>query len=361
MPGIRSAPREVMEITPALWSAFDRAIDETGRTFSAAVSPSDLRPFLDALQEAVRSAVVGRRPQPVPPPTSVSTSQVLECVRRRFVDELAGEPPANAQQAIHILSALGHVQCVLDLAVPESTPDLLAGRDAAGLLIEIAHDMRSPLAAILFLLDMLRSERSGAINPIQQQQLRLIYGASLGIMQLACDMIDSVRGEERLAADRPSDFSIAETMSSVKDIVQPMAEEKGIEVNLVLPADDIRSGLPMALNRILLNLTSNAIKFSNAGVVTLSAVQVSPTVVEFSVHDSGREIPPRVMEQLFRPFRHSDVRRARTFSSAGLGLSICHKLTLALGSELRVTTAAKGTRFYFLMDLPIVHQYGHRR
>lgn len=271
------------------------------------------------------------------------------------MDEIHSEQVANAQHAIHILSALGRVQCILDLAVPESTPDLLAGRDAAGLLIEIAHDMRSPLAAILFLLDMLRSERSGPVSPMQQQQLRLIYGASLGIMQLACDMIDSVRGAERLVADRPIEFSIAETLNSVKDIVQPMAEEKGVELELILPADDVRSGLPSALSRILLNLTSNAIKFSNDGVVTLGATQVSPKTVEFSVQDSGREIPPRVMEQLFRPFRHSDIRRTRTFSSAGLGLSICHKLTLALGSELLVTTTpTKGTRFYFLMDLPPV-------
>src|SRR5205814_3949191 len=107
-----------------------------------------------------------------------------------------------------------------------------------------------------------------------------------------------------------------------------------------LPLDDARRGLPTALNRILLNLTSNAIKFSTGGIVTISARQLSETAVEFSVQDSGREIPAQVMEQLFRPFRRSDARRARTFSSAGLGLSICHKLTLAMGSELRVTTTA---------------------
>jgi signal transduction histidine kinase len=133
-----------------------------------------------------------------------------------------------------------------------------------------------------------------------------------------------------------------------------MAEEKGVGLELILPRDDLRQGLPAAINRILLNLASNAIKFSGSGVVTMSAVQVSATLVEFSVKDSGREIPAQVMEQLFKPFRRSDARRARTFSSAGLGLSICHKLTLALGSELRVTTtASKGTRFHFLMDLPL--------
>ena len=247
------------------------------------------------------------------------------------------------------------MQCLLDMTLPEQTPDLLAGRDAAGLLIEIGHDMRSPLAAILFLLDMMRTERSGPINELQKQHLRLIYGASLGVMQLACDMIDSVRGAARLTGEGLSAFSIAETFSSVKEIVQPMAEEKGVGLELVLPEDDARLGLPTALNRILLNLTSNAIKFSGTGNVTISAVQLSQTSVEFSVQDSGREIPASVMGQLFSPFRRSDARRARTFSSAGLGLSICHKLALALGSELRVTTSpTRGTRFHFVMELPLV-------
>jgi signal transduction histidine kinase len=342
------------ELTIGVWAAFDRAVERTKEAFSSAVSPDDLNQFLESVSDSVRCAVIGVDPRPDAPAPSISASQVLESVRRSFVDEVHAEDAGDARQAIHILSALGRVQCLLDIAVPEQTPDLLAGRDAAGLLIEIAHDMRSPLAAILFLLDMLRSERCGAVTPLQQQQLRLIYGASLGMMQLACDMIDSVRGAERLVGERPSEFSIRQTLESVRDIVRPMAEEKGVEVGVVLPSDDIRVGLSAVLNRILLNLTSNAIKFTSDGIVTLAATQVSPTVVDFSVQDSGREIPPEVMEQLFRPFRRSDARRTRTFSSAGLGLSICHKLVLALGSELRVTTSSnKGTRFHFLIDLPI--------
>lgn len=343
------------EITLGVWRAFDRAIDEARDAFSPAVAAQDLLPFLDSLQDSVRCVVVGVPPQPASPPLSISTTQVLECVRRRFVTEVYSEEnAADAQQAIHILNALGHVQCLLDMGAREQTPDLLAGRDAAGLLIEIAHDMRSPLAAILFLLDMLRTERSGAINDLQKQQLRLIYGASLGVMQLACDLIDSVRGESKLVGERPTDFSIIETLSAVKEIVQPMGEEKGVGVEIIGPKRDARMGLPAALNRILLNLTSNAIKFTSSGMVTVTATEVSPTLVEFAVQDSGRGIPAEVMEQLFKPFRRSDARRARTFSSAGLGLSICHKLTLALGSELRVTTtASKGTRFYFVIDLPM--------
>jgi signal transduction histidine kinase len=342
-------------ITPGVWAAFDHAIDDARDAFSSAVADQDLSPFLNSLQDSVRLAVVGASPHPVWPPQSISTTQVLECVRRSFVNHVSSERAADPQQAIHILSALGHVQCLLDMAAPTHTPDLFAGRDAAGVLIEIGHDMRSPLAAILFLLDMLRTERSGPINELQKQQLRLIYGASLGVMQLACDMIDSVRGASKLVGETPTEFSIAETFASVREIVLPMAEEKGVGIELVLPVDDLRKGMPAALNRILLNLTTNAIKFTGSGVVTIKAAQLSQTLVEFSVKDSGREIPAQVMEQLFKPFRRSDVRRSRTFSSAGLGLSICHKLALALGSELRVaTTANKGTRFHFLVDLPLI-------
>jgi signal transduction histidine kinase len=349
--------RRPSHVAASVWSAFDRAVEEARNTFSAGVPPEDLFPFLDSLKDAVRCAVAGAAHCPTPVAGSISTTQVLECVRRKFVEEIRSEEAAQAQQAIHILSALGHVQCLLDVASPEQMPDLLAGRDAAGLLIEIAHDMRSPLAAILFLLEMLRTERSGPINELQHQQLRLIYGASLGIMQLACDLIDSVRGASRFLGERPTPFSIAETLKSVRDVVQPMAEEKGVTLEFVPPANDIRMGLPAALNRILLNLTSNAIKFTAAGAVTVAAKELGGHAVEFSVQDSGREIPAAVMEQLFRPFRRSETARARTFSSAGLGLSICHRLTLAMGSELRVTTTpAHGTRFHFAMNLPVVEE-----
>jgi signal transduction histidine kinase len=343
------------EIADGVWRAFDRAIGEARESFAGGVSLEDLLPFLHGLQEAVRRVVAGVRPEIPVVPAAVSTTQVVECVRRRFVDEVHSERASDAQQAIHILSALGRVQCLLDVNGTEQMPELLAGRDAAALLVEISHDIRSPLAAILFLLDMLRTERTGPMNAMQRQQLRLIYGASLGIMQLACDMIDSVRGESRLMADRPAEFSISDMFASVRDIVLPMAEEKGVQLEFLLSGQDRRKGIHAAINRILLNLTSNAIKFTDMGAVTLAATPLSESIIEFSVQDSGREIPRHVLEQLFRPFRRTEARRGRTFSSAGLGLSICHKLALALGSDLKVTTSpTKGTRFSFALSLPPV-------
>ena len=147
---------------------------------------------------------------------------------------------------------------------------------------------------------------------------------------------------------------MADVIQSVRDIVQPMAEEKGLAVVLQMPDADFRVGHPGALNRVLLNLTTNALKFTSEGQVEISALQRSRSVLEFSVKDTGRGIPPEVMSCLFETFRRRRAAGDYSFSSAGLGLSICRKLVIAMGSDLSVDTSpTTGTRFHFELDLPV--------
>jgi signal transduction histidine kinase len=138
------------------------------------------------------------------------------------------------------------------------------------------------------------------------------------------------------------------------DILRPMAEEKRLAMKAVAPSVDVRIGHPSALNRVLLNLATNAIKFTNAGSVTVSCRELDRTRIEFSVQDTGRGIPAEVLANLFEAFRQRQIPGDYAFSSAGLGLSICQKLVRAMGSELQVETELeKGTRFYFVLDLPM--------
>jgi signal transduction histidine kinase len=135
--------------------------------------------------------------------------------------------------------------------------------------------------------------------------------------------------------------------------VQPIAEEKGLEVGLSGPSDGLRIGYPVALSRVLLNLTTNALKFTDEGSVQVSAEERGPAQVEFSVRDTGRGIPPQAMAMLFEPFRRRQKERDYAFSGSGLGLSICRKLVEAMKSDLKVETSqGVGTRFYFVLDLP---------
>jgi signal transduction histidine kinase len=124
-------------------------------------------------------------------------------------------------------------------------------------------------------------------------------------------------------------------------------------VRIFPPNSDFRIGHPVALSRVLLNLTTNALKFTDEGTVEVSARQTTRTGLEFAVQDTGRGIPPQAMKTLFLPFRRRVKSGDYKFSGAGLGLSICRKLVEAMGAELKVDTSPElGTRFYFELDLP---------
>jgi signal transduction histidine kinase len=124
-------------------------------------------------------------------------------------------------------------------------------------------------------------------------------------------------------------------------------------VHLRPPTGDLRIGHPVALSRALLNLTCNALKFTEHGFVEVAAVAQDEIHVEFSVRDTGAGIDPQALNRLYQPFRRSRGRMGFTFSGTGLGLAITRKLVSAMGAELQVETGPTwGTRFYFVAALP---------
>jgi signal transduction histidine kinase len=221
-----------------------------------------------------------------------------------------------------------------------------------GLMVEIAHDLRSPLTSILFLSETLHNGLSGEVNELQRRQLALIYSAALGLSGLVSNSIELAAEGERLADPKPSPFSITETLQAVQDMVRPMAEEKELALRVRLEALDLRLGSPVALSRALLNLTCNALKFTEQGFVQITAVAKDGARVEFSVRDTGPGIDPHALDRLYQPFHRSCPGAGVRFSGTGLGLAITRKLIAAMGSELQVETGSWGTRFYFEVDLP---------
>lgn len=281
--------------------------------------------------------------------------RAVELFRRTLLDRLsARDDIAAAVDVVELLRTLERIQARMDSDACERFASRLSGPDGLELIVQVAHDLRSPLTSILFLSETLHNARSGAINPVQERQLGLIYSAAFGLSQIANDLIEMARGGERLMDREPVAFSVADILLSVNDIVHPMAEEKGLEVRLELPeSGDSRLGQPSALNRALLNLTTNAIKYTDEGHVTVGAQAVSRTGIQFWVRDTGRGLAPDVLASLFDPFQRRYSRADYSFSSSGLGLSICRKLITLMGGELHVESAPdQGTRFSFTLDLP---------
>lgn len=256
----------------------------------------------------------------------------------------------SAAELATLLAAMDGVDLVLGVVSDNEFTRHLTNSDAVTAVVEIAHDMRSPLTSILFLVETLRRGRSGPVTTVQERQLGLIYGAALGLNTLACDVIDAVRGGQRLVDGRPVPFSIAEVILGVCDTVRPISEEKGLPITCALPAVDGRIGYPGALGRVLLNLMTNALKYTHEGSVTIGATELTETRLSFWVADTGQGIPAHVMSMLFDGFRPSA--SGIRFSNAGLGLAICQDLLRSLGSTLQVESEPEtGTRFSFEIQL----------
>jgi signal transduction histidine kinase len=348
-------------IPEGLWTAFSEAVAEVEAEWQqvAEDSPSqdEVRSHLTALAGAIR-AVAGDGALPDRLPRTVLARRLIELLRRAVLARVAGvAPEIDGAGLLALLQAVEAVQRMLEPDWAQHFADRLSGPDGMELVVEVAHDLRSPLTSILFLAETLQRGRSGAINSVQERQLGLIYSAAFGLSSLASDVIELARGGDRLVDLDPLPFSVADIFESVRDIVQPIAEEKGLQVRLETPGDDFRVGHPVALSRVLLNLTTNALKFTSDGYVEVRGEQREGTRLEFSVRDTGRGIPPNAMLTLFEPFRRRQKQGEYAFSGAGLGLSICRKLVEAMHSTLRVETSPEnGTRFYFELDLPLASE-----
>ena len=281
-------------------------------------------------------------------------------IPRRFIDvlrtellvSLRAQPDClEAREVLDVFAALEEIIRRGELTSTGRFVARLAGAESVNAVVEIAHDIRSPLSSILFLVDTIRRGQSGKVSSVQERQLGLVYGAALGLSTLSSDLIDAVRGE-RLVDGRPTPFSVTEIILGVCAIVQPIGEEKGLPLQVTFPKVDGRVGYPSALNRVLLNLTSNALRYTDTGSVAIGCLELTEQRLEFWVKDTGRGIPDSVLAMLFDGFRPGSV--GIRFSSAGLGLAICRTLLEAMGSSLKIETSPiDGTRFSFQIDLPV--------
>ena len=287
-------------------------------------------------------------PVPVPP---VIAREYVSTLKVNFLAELATTPDLNANEVVRSLLKLDEAEDAWRRTDRGKFISRLTGSDCADAVVAIAHDIRSPLCSILLLVDALRHGDRGIPNPVRERQLGLIYGAAFGLSTTVTNLIAAARGDG-LVQGKPTPFSVSETMHSVSSIVQPMCEEKGIPLGMEFPENDARLGYASAVQQALLNLTSNAIRYTDAGSVAMGCSEVSADRVEFWVEDTGPGIPDDVLERLCYGFPPEGVKLR--FSSAGLGLAIVRTLVEAMGSTLQVDSGKDGTRFSFVLTLPVL-------
>ena len=210
------------------------------------------------------------------------------------------------------------------------------GGDQFDLAAALAHDLRSPVAAIQILAEGLQQGEGGPVNLLQHRRLGLIRSAAFSLCVLASDVEELARGRHLPLDGEPRPFSIRDVFADVEQVVAPLREAKVIALRFDTPSHmvDHRLGFPGVLRRVVLNLAMNALQATDAGSVTIAALPRDQRRVEFSVSDTGTGIDTHSL-------------------AVGLGLSICRDLLDGLGSGLKMASqAGVGTRVRFTLDLP---------
>jgi signal transduction histidine kinase len=358
-PAARNSGPESLTANPP--SALRRAAEQVGTQWGPVLIESfDAAEYTRASAWCLRAIDSGWYRQEIPGIDGDPTLGrfLLERMESALLVEMERDPEVDKAGALRLLRALDDVRRAVEPAWDRYFASQICGPDGLNLVLEVAHDLRSPLTSIRCLAESIERGSSGPVTELQRKQLRLIYSASLGLSSMATDVIEMARRGDQLFEGEPVPFSISELLEGVADLVGPMAAEKGLTFSYQRLPLDMRVGLPLPLSRVLLNLVSNACKFTDEGRVEVQLRQVGLQRVEFAVVDSGRGIPESAIPDLFRPFRRANARQGKSgylFSGTGLGLALCRKLLGAMGSELKFTTELNvGTKFFFELELPLV-------
>ncbi len=224
-------------------------------------------------------------------------------------------------------------------------------------LANMSHEIRTPMNAIQGFSHLaLRTET----NPRQRDYLLKIKSASGALLSLINDILDFSKIEAgKLYLERAA-FDLRAALQSVSAIAELRAREKGIGLRVeVAPAvPTVLIGDSLRLNQVILNLVSNAIKFTERGEVTVTLRPVFATAseisLEISVRDTGIGMMPEQQARLFNSFSQADSSTTRRFGGTGLGLAISKQLVELMGASILVdSTPGKGSCFRFTVNLGV--------
>ena len=238
----------------------------------------------------------------------------------------------------------------------EARDEALAGEKAkSNLLTVMSHEMRTPLNGVLGALDILESQ---GLRPEQVRFVDAIRVSGDLLLHHVNDVLELSWLEGGEGKLETSDFDLDSLVRSLVDSQQAVARNRGIELSLSVQIgrSPVVTGAPRLVQKALLNLVGNALKYTRNGRVSVEICRVNSSVfVEFLVEDTGRGIAAEDLERIFEAFVTADTSYARPHEGTGLGLTITRQMVEFMGGTISAESVkGKGSRFRFRVPLPVV-------
>ena len=301
-----------------------------------------------------RSEVVGLHASGHEIPMDISFSELMLGGERHFVGFLRDISRRKLAER-----ALQEANEGLERRVAERTQALTLANERlreldrlkSEFLATMSHELRTPLNAILGFTDLMRLGMSGPVSAEQQLQLGHVHNSGRHLLALINDVLDLSRIESGRMEVLREPFDFTAVVTEVLAQLRPQAEAKGLRLQTQMPAALPLLGDRRKVYQVLLNLASNAVKFTDAGHVQVQAA-AHDGQLHVAVCDTGPGIAAHDQELLFQAFRQLDGSPGRRHEGTGLGLHLSRELLLLMQGDVGVDSApGAGATFHFRLPL----------
>jgi len=232
-----------------------------------------------------------------------------------------------------------------------------AAKAKSEFLAHMSHEIRTPMNAILGFTHLALKETQ---TPKAADCLRKIDHSSRSLMIILNDILDVSKMEAGKLALEAIPYRLRPVLEDTLDLFRERAEEKGLELRIAMAEDlpEVLVGDPLRLGQVLINLVSNAVKFTERGAVALDAETLEQAdgraLLRVSVRDTGIGLAAAEIGRLFTDFTQADVSTTRRYGGTGLGLAICRRLVDLMGGSIQVASEpGAGSTFSFTAWFPI--------